>query len=73
LKKQQSVAFQAADMLAYEHRLANIKMYESGARYIDSADLLALDDVPHGGGWAIYDFEELEKQCIIEHAPLRIA
>ena len=39
MKKQDSVAFQAADMLAYEHRLANIKVYESGIGTIGFQEL----------------------------------
>lgn len=78
MKKHQSTAFQAADLLAYEHRLANKKIFDSGTGTLAMADLRrslqALNDVPHGDdgeGWGVYDEHDLEKHCAMNKYPLR--
>ena len=69
-QKEASYALQAADLLAYEHLLANRKIYKSGPGTLGLADmrkpLQALDDVPHGkdgGDWGVFDINSLEAHC----------
>jgi hypothetical protein len=70
LKKKQTSAFQAADLLAYEHRLANKRIYEAGIGTLAMSDLRhslqSLDDVPHGADgedWGVSDEAALLKFC----------
>lgn len=74
LKKKQSTAFQAADLLAYEHRLANKKIYESGIGTLAMSDLRrslqALDDISHSAeDWGVSDEEALLKFCQLNKFP----
>jgi hypothetical protein len=69
-KKEESCALQAADLLAYEHLLANRKIYKSGPGTLGLSDmrrsLQALDDIPHGKDgedWGVFDIGSLEAQC----------
>ncbi|MFZ3211264.1 MAG: DUF3800 domain-containing protein [Terriglobales bacterium] len=78
MKKSESVAFQAADLLAYEHRLANKRIYEAGVGTLGLTDLRsslqALKDIPHGSDgedWGVYDLESLTTQCMMNKYPLR--
>jgi hypothetical protein len=76
MKKHQSCAFQAADLLAYEHRLANKKIYDSGVGTLEMSDLRgslqALDEVPPGAEeWGVYDQDSLTAFCIGNKLPLR--
>jgi hypothetical protein len=76
LNKKQNIAFQAADLLAYEHRLANKKIYESGIGTLTMSDLRrslqALDDIPHGAlgeDWGVSDEKALLKFCELNKFP----
>ena len=67
MKKEQTVAFQAADLLAYEHLKANKKIVPSPGVY-ELEDLRqplqALNEIPHGKDgedWAIQEKPELEQ------------
>lgn len=78
MKKSESVGFQAADLLAYEHRLANKRIYEAGVGTLGLTDLRgslqALNDVPHGNDgedWGVYDLESLTTHCVMNKYPLR--
>jgi hypothetical protein len=77
LKKHQSVAFQAADLLAYEHRRANKDIFEAGPGVLGMEDLRgslqALDKSPphQDDDWGIYAFPELEALCSKNNYPLR--
>jgi hypothetical protein len=78
MKKRQSCAFQAADLLAYEHRLANKKIFASGPGTLALSDLRgslrALDYIPHGNdgeGWGVYDEHDLEQHCVKNKYPRR--
>jgi hypothetical protein len=83
LRKQESIAFQAADLLAYEHLLASRKMYEQqiGTK-VDFEDLRyplrALSTIPGGldGGeencdWGFHDESDLLASCKGDGMPLR--
>src|SRR6266568_5617106 len=55
-------ALQAADLLAYEHLLANRRIYKSGPGTLGLSDmrkpLQALDDIPHGKDgedWGVFE------------------
>jgi hypothetical protein len=76
LKKKQSCAFQAADLLAYEHRLANQTIYEAGIGTLAMSDLRrslqALEDIPHGEGgkdWGVSDEAALVRFCELNKYP----
>jgi Protein of unknown function (DUF3800) len=77
LKKHQSVAFQAADLLAYEHRRANKQIFEAGTGTLGMEDLRgtlqALDRTPphQDDDWGIYALAELEALCSKNNYPLR--
>jgi len=77
LIKDQSVAFQAADMLAYEHLLANKQFL---ARKVTAYEdlrhpLKALNDIPNGGtnatDWGVFHMSNLEQACIDLNLPRR--
>jgi len=77
LTKDQSVAFQASDMLAYEHLLAN-KTFLAG-KISDLEDLRhplrALNDIPNGGpnarDWGVFHEGNLQDACISLGVPAR--
>lgn len=76
MKKAQSCAFQAADLLAYEHRLANQRIFKSGIGTLAMSDLRrslqALDEIPHGldqENWGVLDEEGLIKFCELNKYP----
>jgi len=78
MDKSEAVAFQAADLLAYEHRLANQRIFASGSGTLAMNDLRrslqALDDVPHGDNgesWGVYDEHDLEQHCAMNKYPAR--
>jgi hypothetical protein len=78
LPKTRSVAFQAADLLAYEHLLANTKIYKSGSGTVSFRELRyplkALDKIPNGDGgedWGVHDDELLERHCKESGIPAR--
>jgi hypothetical protein len=77
LTKDQSVAFQAADMLAYGHLLGN-KHFLAGkiTAYEDVRHpLRALNDIPNGGinaaDWGVFHKSNLEQFCIDLDLPTR--
>jgi hypothetical protein len=77
LKKDQSVVFQAADMLAYEHLLGN-RHFLAGkiSAYEDLRHpLKALNDIPNGGpeaaDWGVFHEANLENACIELDLPAR--
>ncbi|MGA9979615.1 MAG: DUF3800 domain-containing protein [Candidatus Sulfotelmatobacter sp.] len=66
LKKEESVAFQAADLLAYEYLKGNKKIYasESGSLAMSElrAPLRALEKIPNGedaDDWGIHDSKSM--------------
>jgi len=76
MKKRESAAFQAADLLAYEHRLANKRIFDTGVGILGMEDLRgalqALDKIPHeDDDWGIYDLPALEMQCSKNNYTLR--
>jgi hypothetical protein len=78
MTKKEGIAFQAADLLAYEQRLANQKIFDIGVGMLEMADLRrplqALENIPHGSDgehWGIYAKSELERFCIGNNIPLR--
>ena len=78
LPKHSSVAFQAADLLAYEHLLVNTKIYKCAPERLAWNDLRyplkELDKVPNGvdgEDWGVHDDERLEQNCIAGGMPLR--
>ena len=80
LPKQRSVAFQAADLLAYEHLLVNTKIYNRAPGTVSFRELRyplrKLDEIPNGKDgedWGVHDDELLEKQCIEAGIPVRQA
>jgi len=77
LIKNQSVAFQAADMLAYEHLLGN-KHFLAGkiTAYEDLRHpLRAMNDIPNGGinaaDWGVFHTTNLEQFCVDLDLPTR--
>ena len=67
MKKSQSAAFQAADLLAYEHLKANLKVVPNSGVY-EMEDLRQpfqiLYEIPNGEGgkdWSVIEREELEQ------------
>jgi len=78
LKKEQSVAFQAADLLAYEHLKINVKLHqsESGRLFEDELrkPLLELSTIPGGRGdhdWGIHMEGNMLDSCIKDGIALR--
>jgi len=78
MTKEDSCAFQAADLLAYEHLLANRRIYASGIGTLGFEDmrvsLQALDSIPNGddgGDWGVYDLPAMEKHCQLNGYPVR--
>jgi hypothetical protein len=76
LKKKQSCAFQAADLLAYEHRRANETIFGAGVGILSMSDLRhslqALDDIPHGKDgedWGVSDGAALVRFCELNKYP----
>jgi hypothetical protein len=68
MKKDESVAFQAADLLAYEYLLSNRKIYEVGIGMLSLSELRkslqALNSVPNGKDaedWGVHDLATLER------------
>ena len=67
LNKAQSVAFQAADLLAYEHLKANIKIVpNSGVYALEDLrqPLQKLNAIPHGQDgedWGIHEKPQMEE------------
>jgi hypothetical protein len=66
LPKEDSVAFQAADLLAYEYLKANKKIYEGPLGTLSPADLRRsiqeLEKIPHGidgDDWGVHDRDSL--------------
>jgi hypothetical protein len=77
--KEQCVAFQAADLLAYEHLKANRKIFECGTGVLGiealRRSLQALRAIPHGdegADWGIHDLESLERCVDLGLLPDRI-
>lgn len=73
LHKSATPAFQAADLLAYEHLLVNRKIQNAGGPGVlgfweTRRSLQALNTTPHGKKgehWGVYDRKELELHCIL--------
>jgi hypothetical protein len=63
LTKQESIAFQAADLLAYEYLKASKKIYETELRTLNSTELRrpiqALERIPND--WGVHDRESLAR------------
>jgi len=79
LKKEQSAAFQAADLLAYEHFLINVRLrkseknelFEDEVRY----PLMELSKIPGGSqqedDWGVHSEDNLAAICVEYRVPLR--
>jgi hypothetical protein len=70
LKKGETVAFQAADLLAYEYLLSNRKIYQVGPGTLSLSELRkslqALNTIPNGNDaedWGVHDIQSLERAC----------
>jgi hypothetical protein len=77
LTKQGTVAFQAADLLAYEHLLTNVKIQKSETGSIFEDELrrpfMELSAIPGGhGDWGIHMEDDLTSSCIKDGVPLRV-
>lgn len=78
LPKDKSVAFQAADLLAYEHLLVNAKIFGTADHLVSYSNLRyplkQLDRVPNGengADWGVHDRQTLEEACTRGGVPLR--
>lgn len=77
MKKQESVVFQAADLLAYEHFRANQKVLKSPGVYaLDQLrfPLQALAKIPNGEkgeDWGVQDIPQMEENCKRSGFPMR--
>ena len=79
LPKEKSVAFQAADLLAYEHLLANTKIFKFGPGSVSFRDLRhpikELDKIPHGKNgehWGVHQAHRLRDSCEKTGIPKRV-
>jgi hypothetical protein len=79
LPKEKSATFQAADLLAYEHLLANTKIFTSEAGAVSFSDLRfplkELDKIPNGKDgedWGVHGEARLLEACAKTGIPLRI-
>lgn len=76
MTKDKSAAFQAADLLAYEHLLANKKVKEKGIVFEDELryPLLELSKIPGGRestDWGVHMEDDMTDSCIKDGIPLR--
>lgn len=79
VKKSHSVAFQAADILAYEHLLANTKLRKSESGFLLLEELRyplkQLSKIPGGGpndtDWGYHQEDNMTAGCIAGGIPLR--
>lgn len=79
LKKERSVAFQAADILAYEHLLANTKLRKSESGFLLVEELRhplkELSKIPGGApydtDWGFHQEDNMTASCIADGIPLR--
>jgi Protein of unknown function (DUF3800) len=73
--KSASVAFQAADLLAYEHLLVNTKISAGSLTMFHELrhPLKELNKVPNDDGkdWGVYEEKDLERFCISTKVPRR--
>jgi hypothetical protein len=79
LKKEKGVAFQAADLLAYEHLLANKRICETADRMVifeelryPLKDLSSIPGARNGGDWGVHREDDMTDSCIKENIPLRV-
>jgi hypothetical protein len=79
LNKEESVAFQAADLLAYEHLLVNVKLRKSerGKLFEDELrhPLMELSTIPGGRGdddWGVHMEDDMTDSCIKDGVALRL-
>ena len=78
LPKHKCVAFQAADLLAYEHLLANVKIIKSETRMVFEGELrrplMRLSLIPggrNGGDWGVHMEDDMTDSCITDGLALR--
>ena len=73
LPKSHSVAFQAADLLAYEQLLANVKIQTSSRITFDELryPLRELSKIPGSNDWGVHDGSDMTRGCIDDKIPLR--
>jgi hypothetical protein len=73
LSKSRSVAFQAADLLAYEQFLANVKIHKSRRIIFDELryPLRELSKIPGSDDWGVHDESDMTRGCIDDKIPLR--
>jgi hypothetical protein len=79
LPKEKSVAFQAADLLAYEHLLANTKLFKLGPGSVSFREFRhpfrQLDKIPHGKKgehWGVHQGHRLRESCEKAGVPKRV-
>lgn len=69
------MAFQAADLIAYEHYKANLKILEMGEGVVDAGDLRipfqSLAGIPGSMEWGVVLKENLIESCQRYNVPLR--
>lgn len=77
--KEECRLFEACDLLAYEHLLANRRILKSGVLTLGLDDmrrpLQKLSNVPHGKNgedWGVYGGLALERHCVLNKYPLRL-
>jgi hypothetical protein len=80
LPKNKRVAFQAADLLAYEHLQANVKMSKSATGEVFENELrrplMRLSEIPggrSGDDWGVHMEDDMTESCIRDGVPLRSA
>jgi hypothetical protein len=76
LSKDKSVAFQAADLLAYENLLANRKVKEKGIVFESDLrrPLMELSKIPGGrnnADWGVHMEDDMTDSCVMDKIPLR--
>lgn len=78
LKKGQATAFQAADLLAYEHLLANVIITKAKPELVFYDELRyplkALAEIPgaRGADWGVHLEDDMTDSCIKDGIPLRV-
>jgi hypothetical protein len=80
LPKEKCVAFQAADLLAYEHLRVNVKICESKTGKVFDHKLrfplMSLSQIPggrSGSDWGVHMEDDMTESCIRDSVPMRSA
>jgi hypothetical protein len=78
LRKEDAMAFQAADLLAYEHLLVNVKVIKAKPNIISGDQLryplLEMSTIPGGRGddWGTYLEDDMTDSCVKDGIALRV-